>query len=92
MRQMTPGSGFLEELKWMPVPSGCEVVSIAGERDQVVPARFARLMPLPGHRNLRVAGATHSRLVFSASVLGALCDALVYESEPEPVELEALVA
>jgi pimeloyl-ACP methyl ester carboxylesterase len=91
MRQMTPRSGFLEELKWMPVPSGCRLVSIAGERDRVVPARFAQLMPLPGHRDLRIPGATHLRLVFSPSVLGALCCALIY-SEPEPVEPEALVA
>jgi pimeloyl-ACP methyl ester carboxylesterase len=90
MRQMTPRSGLLEELKWMPVPSGCRLVSIAGERDQVVPASFARLMPLPGHRNLRIPGATHSRLLLSPSVLGALCCALNYA--PEPVGLEALAA
>lgn len=90
MRQMSPGSGFVEELKWMPVPSDCRLVSIAGENDQVVPVRFTRLMPLPGHRNLQIPGAAHSRLVFSPSVLDALCRSLA--DEPEPLEFDALAA
>jgi hypothetical protein len=86
----TSRSRFLEEVKWMPVPSGCRLVSIAGERDHVVPPSSARLTQLPGHRNVHVPGVSRQQLASSRSVLWAVCAALA--CDPESVELEALAA
>jgi pimeloyl-ACP methyl ester carboxylesterase len=83
-------SRFVEEVKWMPVPSGCRLVSIAGERDRVVPPSCSRLTPLPGHRNMHLPGVGHRQLASSRSVLWAVYAALACDSES--VELEALAA
>jgi len=86
----TSRSRLLEEVKWMPVPSGCRLVSIAGERDHVVPPSSARLTQLPGHRNVHIPGVSHRQLAWSRSVLWAVCAALA--CDPESLELEALAA
>ncbi len=74
----------------MPVPGGCRLVSIAGQRDQVIPPSFTRLTPLPGHRNVHIPGVSHRQLASSRSVLWALYAALACDSES--AELEALAA
>jgi pimeloyl-ACP methyl ester carboxylesterase len=87
---ITSRSRLLEEVKWMPVPSGCRLVSIAGERDHVVSPASARLTQLPGHRNVHIPDVSHRQLTSSRSVLRAVCAALA--CDPESAELEALAA
>jgi len=67
--QILPESALIEELKWLPLPNGCQLVSIAGGDDALVPEHNARLAELPGHRNVRVSGASHWGLLFSRPVL-----------------------
>ena len=74
----------------MPVPSGCRLVSIAGERDHVVSPASARLTQLPGHRNVHIPDVSHRQLTSSRSALRAVCAALA--CDPESAELEALAA
>jgi len=76
LEQSRPGSPLVEELKWLPTPGGCRVVSIAGTADRLVPEASAELTSLPGHRNLCVAGASHLGLVFSSEALQLLGRAL----------------
>jgi len=65
VRQMRPGAPFLRHLANLPLPEGCELVSVAGGRDGVVPPRAARLPELPGHVSRVVATADHCGLVVS---------------------------
>ncbi len=62
---MLPGSRLLRDLARAPVPAGCEVLSIAGGADSIVPGSFSELSPAPGHRNLRLEGANHWQLLFA---------------------------
>jgi pimeloyl-ACP methyl ester carboxylesterase len=77
--QMVPGSKLLRDLARTPVPEGCELVSIAGSGDHVVPSSFAELSTAPGHRNLRLEGASHMQLVFSRQAHALVGNALAAE-------------
>jgi pimeloyl-ACP methyl ester carboxylesterase len=76
LAQMAPGSPLLDELKWLAVPDGCDLVSIAAAHDALVPDDCARLTPLPGHRNVRVGGVHHTSLLFSRSVFSIVSELL----------------
>jgi pimeloyl-ACP methyl ester carboxylesterase len=89
LEQMSPGSDFLEELKWMPVPSGCQLLSISGSSDQLVPPRCAQLTPLSGQRSLALAGVGHQRLAFASAVLHILYDTLGRRAEASMITAEA---
>lgn len=64
LRQMQPGSGFLCELRGLQVPHESELVSVAGGRDRIVPEDFARLLPHPRQRNVRIGAADHFQLLW----------------------------
>jgi pimeloyl-ACP methyl ester carboxylesterase len=76
LRQLQPGSSLLELIAGLALPEGCELVSIAGLTDGVVPLAATLLPEQPRHRNLALAGVDHTGLVFSKraadAVLGAL--------------------
>jgi triacylglycerol lipase len=76
LRQLQPGSSLLDLIARLALPDGCELVSIAGRADGVVPLASTLLPERPGHRNLALAGVDHMGLVFSKrgadSLVGAL--------------------
>jgi triacylglycerol lipase len=86
LAQMAPDSPLLDELKWLAVPDGCSLVSVSAVDDGLVPERFTRLTPLPGHRNIRVLDAHHGTLLLSRGVFSLVSD-LLAEPEPAPMEL-----
>jgi pimeloyl-ACP methyl ester carboxylesterase len=65
LRQLQPGSSLLELIGRLALPDGCELVSIAGMADGVVPLAATRLPEQSGHRNLALAEVDHMGLVFS---------------------------
>lgn len=81
LAQMAPGSPLVDELKWLVVPRGCELVSVSALDDALVPERCARLTPLPGHRNVRVGDARHRSLLLSRAVFSLVAELL---AEPSP--------
>jgi triacylglycerol esterase/lipase EstA (alpha/beta hydrolase family) len=74
--QMIPGSPLLRELRELPVPRGAELVTLDSDADSVVPPRFARLAPAPGHCSLAVRGLGHVELLVSPLALRAVETAL----------------
>ncbi len=59
LSQMLPRSDLLAELAVQPVPRGCEVVSLAGGEDLLVPPHCAEVAPAPGQWNTRVPSVDH---------------------------------
>lgn len=86
LAQMAPGSPLLDELKWLAVPDGSSLVSVSAVHDGLVPERFTRLTPLPGHRNIRVIDAHHGTLLLSRGVF-SLVSELLAEPDPDPLPL-----
>jgi len=86
--QMLPNSSFVKDLKWTPVPEGCELVSISGASDLLVSESAAQLAPLPGHRNVRCESANHMQLLFSRPALRALRGALGASIHTEQLAFE----
>lgn len=73
--QMRAGSPFLEQLLRLPPPRGVTILSIAGEKDWIVPADAARLEGA-GYRNLVVPGLTHWSLLTSRRVFRCVAHVL----------------
>ncbi len=63
--QMLPGSRLIRELEQAPLPEGCDLVSIAGAEDSLVPRGFTTVVTRPGHGNEEVGGANHWELLFA---------------------------
>ena len=63
--QMIPGSPLLRELARLPVPAGSEVVAVASDADNLVPAVFARPQLMPRLRCAGVSGLGHVELLTS---------------------------
>jgi pimeloyl-ACP methyl ester carboxylesterase len=61
--QMAPSSELLEELRWLEVPPGSSLVSVAGELDWLVPPECARLDERPGQWNAIAWRAGHLDLM-----------------------------
>jgi pimeloyl-ACP methyl ester carboxylesterase len=57
--QMIPGSPLLRELARLPVPAGSEIVAVASDADNLVPAVFARPSLMPRLRCAAVSGLGH---------------------------------
>jgi triacylglycerol esterase/lipase EstA (alpha/beta hydrolase family) len=72
--QMVPSSELLEELAARPVPDGCELVSVAGGADLLVPPDCTLLPEDPGQWNSLVHGVDHFGLAHDP-----LCHGLVSE-------------
>lgn len=78
LSQMVPRSDLLAALAVQPVPRGCELVSVAGSDDLLVPPRCAEVAPGPGQWNALVPGVDHfglshgrTSLAFIARLLAA---------------------
>jgi pimeloyl-ACP methyl ester carboxylesterase len=63
--QMIPGSPLLRELARLPVPAGSEVVAVASDADNLVPAPFARPPAMPRLRCAGVSGLGHVEFLTS---------------------------
>jgi triacylglycerol esterase/lipase EstA (alpha/beta hydrolase family) len=63
--QMIPGSPLLRELARLPVPAGSEVVAVASDADNLVPAAFARPASMPRLRCAGVSGLGHVEFLTS---------------------------
>ena len=63
--QMIPGSPLLRQLARLPVPAGSEIVAIASDADNLVPAVFARPQLMPRLRCAGVSGLGHVELLTS---------------------------
>ena len=61
--QMVPGADLLEDIAEHPVPRGSRLVSVAGDRDLVVPCGYSVLPDAPGHGNVRLSGVHHLDLL-----------------------------
>jgi hypothetical protein len=68
LEQMTPCSEFLRELAAAPVPLGCQLVSIAGANDGVVPPLYAQLPRRARQHNRELVGLGHLGLLSSNQV------------------------
>jgi triacylglycerol lipase len=90
--QLLPGSSLVRELKWTPVPEGCELISIAGAEDMLVPESFTQLTPLPGHRNIRCNRADHLQLLFSRPAMRELRSAVRAATNREAMVNEGAAA
>jgi pimeloyl-ACP methyl ester carboxylesterase len=67
--QMVPGSSLVRELRTLEAPKGSRVISIAGERDWLVPSRWSRLAERSQHRNLLLPGLSHTALLVARGAL-----------------------
>jgi pimeloyl-ACP methyl ester carboxylesterase len=65
--QMTVSSPFLAQLGRVPLPEGIRMLSIAGERDAIVPPDSARLDEC-GCRNIVAPGVGHAQMLISRGV------------------------
>ncbi len=63
--QMIPGSPLLRQLAKLPVPSGSELVAVASDADNLVPALFARPRLMPRLRCAGVSGLGHVEFLTS---------------------------
>jgi pimeloyl-ACP methyl ester carboxylesterase len=63
--QMIPGSPLLRELARLPVPTGSEVVAVASDADNLVPASFARPPGMPRLRCAGISGLGHVEFLTS---------------------------
>ena len=84
VRQMRPGSAFLRHLARLPLPDGCELVSIAGGRDTLVPPDAARVAEQPGQETRLVAAADHCDLLLCPEARAAVRRALLRGVATEP--------
>jgi pimeloyl-ACP methyl ester carboxylesterase len=75
--QMLPGSELVQELAEVPVPVGCELVSIAGEADALVPPGSTQLARHPGQWNARVSQVDHVGLLHERVCLDLVARLLV---------------
>jgi pimeloyl-ACP methyl ester carboxylesterase len=75
--QMLPGSTLVRELSALSLPEGCELVSVAGGADLVVPPRFAEIAAAPGQRNLRLPELDHWDLLGGAAAARVVACLLV---------------
>jgi pimeloyl-ACP methyl ester carboxylesterase len=87
--RLLPGSRFLAELAASPVPSGSELVALAGEADVVVPERCALLDTAARQCCLRLANVDHMQLVFHREVLARVGELL---GAADPLALGARAA
>jgi pimeloyl-ACP methyl ester carboxylesterase len=76
LRQLQPGSSLLGLLARLELPERCELVSIAGLADGVVPFGSTLLPERPRQRNFALADVDHMGLVFSKLGAEALFGAL----------------
>jgi pimeloyl-ACP methyl ester carboxylesterase len=85
LRQLQPGSSLLELLARLELPERCELVSVAGLADGVVPFAATLLPERPRQRNLALPDVDHMGLVFSKrgaeALLGALAPAAAGRTE-----------
>ncbi len=75
--QMEPCSELIEELALLPVPRSCELVSVAGGEDVVVPPPCTRVDDLRGQWNALVPGVTHFGLARDRVCLALVARLLV---------------
>jgi pimeloyl-ACP methyl ester carboxylesterase len=85
LRQLQPGSSLLELLARIELPGRCELVSIAGLTDGVVPFASTLLPEHPRQRNFALADVDHMGLVFSKRAADALFGALDGAAVEPPV-------
>jgi pimeloyl-ACP methyl ester carboxylesterase len=76
LRQLQPGSSLLELIAGLALPKGCELVSIAGLADGVVPLAATLLPERARQRNLVLDEVDHMGLVFAKRAAEALFGAL----------------
>jgi len=79
--QMVPGSSLVRELRTLEAPKGSRVISIAGDRDWLVPSRWSRLAERAQHRNLLLPGLSHTALLVARGAL----ERVAVELAPAPV-------
>lgn len=76
LRQMSPTSRFIQELKKIPFPSKVKVYSIYSKADTVCPFPVAVLDEGPNVKNIEVFGVSHSEFLIKKNVYHAIRHAL----------------
>jgi len=82
MRQLAPGSRFLAELAERSVPTGSELVAIAGDADVLVSPRSSRIPVAARQRGLRLRDVGHMQLLFHRDALALVGELLGADAAP----------
>ena len=90
--QLRPGLSEVVDDEWAPADTGTRWVTIAGERDRVVPARYASLPLSANVRNVVLPGSGHMTLTSNAHCMEIVLEELRSAGPPVPQVLSCVGA